>query len=154
MKTANNVVPLRQQRREEIEQRNSASSDSAGGLFQGIACEAPGCPDHVTGEARRHWNYMVKVLKDSGLISKLDRGTLANLCLYWAKAKEAQDLIAADPNGELQKTPNGYWQLSPASINFKTYSQMYNKLADKFLMTPAVRNRVKIENPNQSSLDL
>lgn len=97
---------------------------------------------------------MVKVLQDSGMITRLDQGTLAHLCLYYAKAKEAEQRIQQDPDGEFQKTPNGYLQLSPASVVFQRYSSMYNKLADKFLMNPSVRQRVKMENPAQGGLDL
>lgn len=145
----NNVIPLTP-----LSHLAPPPKDESRGTFQGIEVAVPTCPNHVKGEAKKHWLYMVKVLKENFLISKLDQGTLANLCLYYAKAKEAQELIAANPDGEYQTTPNGYLQLSPESVNFKTYSQLYNKLADKFAMTPLVRQKVKVENPNQGAFEL
>lgn len=145
----NNVVPFNPEAFE------SAESESAD-LYQGVPAGAPDCPEHIVGEAKIHWDYMVGTLEEAKLLTKLDQGTLAHLCLYYAKAKMAQEIIASDPYGlgEFQKTPNGYLQLSPASVIFKTYSQLYNKLADKFLANPSVRQKVKIENPDQLGFEI
>lgn len=121
-------------------------------LFQGIPIEAPSCPQWLTSAAKKHWRYMVKCLKDYGLVSKLDQGTLANLCTYYARAKEAEEQL--QEHGEFQPTPNGYVQISPYSVVFTRYSKMYNVLAKQFGMTPMARKGVTIDNPHQAKLDL
>lgn len=95
---------------------------------------------------------MAKHLKDYGLITKLDQGTLANLCTYYARAKEAEEHL--QQHGEFQKTPNGYVQVSPYSVAFTRYSRMYNVLAKQFGMTPVARRGFSVDNPNQGALDL
>ena len=95
---------------------------------------------------------MAKELKKANMIAKIDQGTLANLCIYWARARAAE--IELQAHGEFQKTPNGYMQISPYAVVFQRYSSDYNKLAQKFGMTPIARKGVKVENPNQGSLNL
>ena len=144
------VIPLEDRR---DQSQSSADNVDESGLYQGVPIGRPVCPNHVKGEAKKHWQYLAKQLEIAGLLSTLDQGTFAHLCLYYSKAREAELKIQED-GGEFQETPNGYAQLSPASINFQRYSSMYNKLADKFLLNPAVRQKVRIENPAQSTLDL
>ena len=122
------------------------------GLFQGVVCEVPPCPQHLSKEARKHYRFMAGQLKKAGMIAKIDQGTLANLSTYWARAKEAE--IRLQEEGEFQKTPNDYYQLSPWAVAFQRYASMYDKLAQKFGMTPVARKGVKVENPNQGGLDL
>jgi len=109
-------------------------------------------PQWLSDDAKKHWRYMAKHLKDYGLISKLDQGTLANLCTYYARAKEAEEHL--QEHGEFQTTPNGYVQVSPYSVAYTRYSRMYNVLAKQFGMTPVARKGVTVENPNQERLNL
>jgi len=139
-------------RRAAKNQQSSASESESAGLFQGVPVEAPPCPAWLSDEAKKHWKYLVKHLKDYGLISKLDQGTLANLCTYYARSKEAETQLQI--NGEFQNTPNGYVQISPYSVAFARYSKLYNTLGRQFGLTPVARKGVTIENPTQGSLDL
>lgn len=142
------IVRMEDRRRENAAREASQKPD----LFQGIPAEAPPCPQWLSAEAKRHWRYMVKHLKEYGLISRLDQGTLANLCTYYARAKEAEEQL--QEFGEFQETPNGYMQISPYSVAFTRYSKLYNVLAKQFGMTPMARKGVSVENPNQAKLDL
>jgi P27 family predicted phage terminase small subunit len=143
------VIPLSDHRGSKVAPaQKSQSSD----LFQGIQSEVPSCPAHLCKEAKKHWKYLCKELKRANMIAKIDQGTLANLCIYWARARDAE--IQLQKNGEFQQTPNGYVQLSAYSVVFQRYSSDYNKLAMKFGMSPIARKGVKIENPNQAALDL
>lgn len=138
------------ERREALSKKSEESEGA--GLFQGIPCEAPPCPSWLSDEAKKHWRYLAKHLKEYGLISKLDQGTLANLCTYFSRAKEAEQELQI--NGEFQTTPNGYVQVSPYSVAFSRYSKLYNVLAKQFGLTPMARKGVSVENPNQATLDL
>ena len=141
------VVSLEDRRRQQ-----SSVEPPKSDLFQGIPCEAPTMPQWLSDDAKKHWRYMVKHLKDYGLLSKLDQGTLANLCTYYARAKEAEEQL--QQHGEFQETPNGYVQVSPYSVAFSRYSKAYNVLARQFGMTPVARKGVTIENPTQARLNL
>lgn len=145
------VISLADRRAEKNKPAESQESE-APGLFQGVPVEAPPCPAWLSDDAKKHWKYLVKHLKDYGLISKLDQGTLANLCTYYARAKEAESELQV--HGEFQQTPNGYVQISPYSVAFARYSKLYNTLGRQFGLTPVARKGVTIENPNQGSLDL
>lgn len=128
------------------------SSEEAGSLFQGVPCEMPDRPEWLSENAKVHWDYLAKYLKDYGLLSKLDQGTLANLCTYYARAKDAE--VWLQEHGEFQKTPNGYVQVSAYSVAFSRYSKMYNVLAKQFGLTPVARKAITVDNPNQGALDL
>lgn len=143
------VVPL-DSARQNRQPPTSGGDDSS--LFQGVLCEIPPCPQHLGKEARKHYRFMAAELKKAGMIAKIDQGTLANLCIYWERAKAAE--IELQEHGEFQKTPNDYFQLSPWAVAFQRYSSEYNKLAQKFGMTPVARKGVKVENPNQGGLNL
>lgn len=142
------VISMESRRRDQAAAEVAQRPD----LFQGIPCEAPTMPQWLSDDAKKHWRYMAKHLKDYGLISKLDQGTLANLCTYYARAKEAEEHL--QEHGEFQTTPNGYVQVSPYSVAYTRYSRMYNVLAKQFGMTPVARKGVTVENPNQERLNL
>lgn len=133
-------------------QKADAGADQAPSLFQGIPCEAPTLPAWLSDDAKKHWRYMVKNLKEYGLLSRLDQGTLANLCTYYARAKDAEEQLQI--HGEFQSTPNGYVQVSPYAVAFSRYSKLYNVLAKQFGMTPMSRKGVNVDNPNQGKLEL
>lgn len=86
------------------------------------------------------------------MIARIDQGALCILATAYAGMKEAEEKIQED--GQFQQTPNGYQQLTPWAIQWDRYSKQYEKLCVKFGITVAGRQRVKIENPNQGSLEL
>lgn len=119
-------------------------------MFQGIACEAPPCPQWLSKSARTHYRFIVGELKAAGLIAKIDQGMLAILCTSYARMKEAEEEIQA--NGEYQKTPNGYMQLSTAAVLWDRHSSKYEKVAKQFGITVRARQTIKVDNPNQHQL--
>ena len=144
------MIPLNDHRSEKGASDESLPNSPE--LFQGVVSEVPPCPKHLCQEAKKHWRFMAKELKKANMIAKIDQGTLANLCIYWARARAAE--IQLQEHGEFQETPNGYMQISPYSVVYQRYSSDYNKLAQKFGMSPIARKGVKVENPNQGSLNL
>lgn len=144
------VIPLRDAGADK-EANTDRGNDNA--LFQGVPVGRPVCPNHVKGDAKKHWDYMAKQLEMAGMLSTIDQGTFSNLCLYYGKMRAAEIEIQ-EAGTEYQIFANGVVQLSPAAVNFQRYSQMYNKLAAKFAATPVDRQKVRVENPNQGGLDL
>jgi P27 family predicted phage terminase small subunit len=123
-----------------------------GDLFQGLVGTAPSCPAWLSKDAKKHFRFLVGELRTAGLIAKIDEGALCILATAYAGMKEAE--IETQEKGQFQATPNGYQQLTPWAIQYDRYSKQYEKLCTKFAITVSGRQRSKIENPNQGSLDL
>lgn len=140
-----NVIPLNPNT--EIQ-----SNQQTGEIFQGLVGEKPTCPKSLTGVSRKHFQFLVKELSKAGLLAKIDQGALEILSRAYAGMNDAYDKM--QEHGEFQTTPNGYAQISPYAVQYERYSKQYEKLCVKFGVTVAGRQRVKIENPNQGSLDL
>lgn len=111
--------------------------------------EIPSCPRHLMPAARAEWKRISVVLRDLGLISKLDRAALAVYCQAYAKWKWAEDKIAAvnaaDPAGEaglIGRTPSGYQQISAYQVISRQAVEQMHKFLGEFGMSPSSRSRV------------
>lgn len=129
----------------------SANSDSQ--LFQGLSNKAPVCPQYLSSEAKKHFKFLVKELSQAGLVARIDQGALEILAISYARMKEAEIQLQTEGT-EFQKTPNQYVQLSPYSVAYERHSSRYEKLCKQFGVTVRARQQIKVDNPNQGSLDL
>jgi P27 family predicted phage terminase small subunit len=59
-----------------------------------LPAKAPAPPPHITGEARREWFRVVKLLAKSGCVTELDLQPLAAYCIEFEKYKRANDDIS------------------------------------------------------------
>lgn len=50
----------------------------------------PTCPKWLVGEARREWQRLAPQLMSVGLLTELDRGTLALVCAAWGRYVSAE----------------------------------------------------------------
>ena len=71
----------------------------------------PSCPPHLDDEAKKEWRRIAKELLQCGLLSKIDRATLAGYCVVWSRWTKAETQLKA--SGLTIMTPNGYQQPSP-----------------------------------------
>lgn len=135
-------------------ENGAADSKNTGALFQGVKCEVPPLPTWLKkfNHAKRHWQYLTVELEKLGVLTRLDQGTLANLCMYYQQMVDAS--ITLKEQGLLQKTPNGYQALSAAQIAYDRASGAYNKLSMQFGLTVRARKQMDLTNPNQGALDL
>lgn len=147
-RTKLNVVPLDAKAAKKKEQQESSEAQ----LYQGIPCEKPPRPRWLSKGALEHWDFITDELEKHGLITKLDQGSLVNLCISYAQMREAEAHIQAE--GFVQETPNGYEQLSPWSVVYERASARYTKIAMQFGLTVRARAQIKQNNPNQAELDL
>ncbi len=112
------------------------------------------CPSHLKADARREYLRLGEELERYGLISSIDRDTLAMIATQWARyvwaENKIRELNEQDPKGErglVDRSPNGYkvhsvyLQISNKAI------EVYTKLAAEFGLTPAARSRVKAGTP-------
>ena len=102
----------------------------------------PEAPAHLSARARLEWDRSALLLKDSGLLSNLDRNIFANYCQAWGRLQEAEEGIAK--TGMLVKSPSGYVMQSPflAIIN-RCMAQIASYGAELGL-SPSSRSRIRV----------
>ena len=87
----------------------------------------PTCPDWMPDEGKREWRRVCGELAGLGLLTKLDRATLAVLCQAWA------DFRAAVEGDSFKDRDIAAKRLLAA--------------ADRFGLSPAMRSRVQATKP-------
>jgi P27 family predicted phage terminase small subunit len=96
-------------------------------------------------EAKREWNRIVPQLSALGLLTALDRGTIAGGCQWWAMYVDAVKDIEA--NGTTFETETGYQGPRPSvALAIKSWQQ-YLAFAARFGLTPSDRSRLSVPEP-------
>lgn len=119
-----------------------------------IEVAAPPCPGWLPKSARAEWRYIVKELKRYGIISKLDKATLATYCSSYALFQMATIKLEEIEDGEsyIGSTPNG---MDTQSVWFQIRNKAFDQIkssAPELGLTPSARSRVKINNPDQGDM--
>lgn len=143
------ILPLEDYRKSN---KPPAAEKPAADLFQGLAAKIPPVPGNLSDTARKHWYFIGERLVVAHLISEVDLGQFQILCQTWALYVDAH--LNCERFGEYQTTPNGYEQLAPWAVARERHANRYQKIADKFFLSPRARKAVNIENPHQGDLDL
>ena len=105
----------------------------------------PSCPRWLNVEAKKEWARIVPELSLLGLLTNVDRLTLAGYCQAYARWRQAEEAI--EKYGMIGKTEGGYVQQLPyVSIAQKSLQLMKN-LAAEFGLTPSARTRISVEKP-------
>jgi P27 family predicted phage terminase small subunit len=111
--------------------------------------EIPDAAPWMWAEAKLEWDRITPELEKYGLVSKLDRGSLIQLCQEWAKYCWAEQKIIeknkADPLGEagmISTSPSGYRMPSAEVQQSRSSLEIYGKLCAQFGLTPSGRTRV------------
>ena len=103
----------------------------------------PDCPEHLSTEAKAEWHRIAKSLNVIGLLTQVDRATMAAYCQCWGRWVEAEQKLAETP--AILRTPAGYIQQSPwLSISNKQLELMARYMTELGL-TPASRSRLAIQ---------
>lgn len=103
------------------------------------AKEMPKCPAHLTAEARREWSRLADELRELGILSRADRGSLAIYCTTWGRWVEAERELRK--TGLVVETPNGHKVQSPYLAIANKALATIGRLQREFGMTPAARRR-------------
>jgi len=97
----------------------------------------PRVPTHLSKDARRCWDYLAPKLFDLGLLTRLDRETLAAYCESYALWVEAKEKV--NTSGLVLKTMNGNLIQNPyLSIANKARDSMV-KIGAEFGLSPSSR---------------
>ncbi|WP_041522980.1 P27 family phage terminase small subunit [Gilvimarinus agarilyticus] len=136
----------------DFQKSDSSTAADKGETFQGLVARIPKVPGNLSDVAREHWYYIGERLVKANMITEVDLGQFQILCETWALYLKASRLC--DELGELQSTPNNYHQLAPWAVARERHANRYQKVSDKFFLSPRARKSVDIKNPAQGSLDL
>lgn len=105
--------------------------------------EVPSAPRHLNAVAQREWRRVARGLADAGVLTKMDRATLAAYCANYARWAEAENKLRTD--GMVDKTPNGM-AVQGVWLQISNKAQVLMlKFAQELGLTPAARTRVRVE---------
>jgi P27 family predicted phage terminase small subunit len=103
----------------------------------------PDCPAHLSAEAKAEWDRIAANMNRIGLLTQVDRTTMAAYCQCYGRWVEAEQKLAETP--AILRMPSGYIQQSPwLTISNKQLELMAKYMAELGL-TPASRSRLAIQ---------
>ena len=103
----------------------------------------PDCPDHLSAEAKAEWQRIAASMNKIGLLTQVDRSTMAAYCQCYGRWVDAERRLAETPL--ILRMPSGYIQQSPwLTISNKQLELMAKYMAELGL-TPASRSRLAIQ---------
>lgn len=121
-------------------------------LFQGLKQGLPPMPGELSQLAKNHWLFIGKQLEAAGLICQIDLSIFRRYCEAYAGYVKNQR--RCEEEGDMQATPNGYYQFAPWKVARDRHSDELSKLESKLFLNPYVRKSIKLDNPDQLGLDL
>lgn len=111
----------------------------------------PDPPAHLDDEAVAHWNEKAPDLYRLGLLSDIDQGALACMCVAWSTfvraALKLTEMRLADRTfgGLIIKTKNDNIIQNPILGTMNKAMADYMRYAIEFGMTPSARSRIDAE---------
>jgi P27 family predicted phage terminase small subunit len=105
-----------------------------------ISTTAP--PDFLDAVAQKEWKRIAPLLKDLGLLTKVDTVALAAYCQAFSDFVSASKVLA---KGTMFTTPNGYVQPRPEVGIKRTAASQILRFCQEFGMTPSSRARMVVD---------
>jgi P27 family predicted phage terminase small subunit len=112
----------------------------------------PRCPRWLTADAKAYWRAVVPELERLRVLTVVDGGALAALCMSWARWQAAERFIAE--HGERYEALQYVDDRGVAHTKIATRPEVYiakdqkaalNRWSLEFGLTPAARMRVKVQ---------
>ena len=103
----------------------------------------PDCPAHLSAEAKAEWRRLAKSLNVIGLLTQVDRTTMAGYCQCYGRWVEAELKLAETP--AILRMPSGYIQQSPWLTIAHKQLELMAKYMVELGLTPASRSRLAIQ---------
>ena len=102
--------------------------------------EIPECPDFLTEEAVKEWEYMAPILKENGLITKMDKALFAAYCQSYGDWVDISKTLKTEEC--MHKTAAGNTTVNPRIwLRDKARNSMI-KAAVQFGLSPSSRSDV------------
>lgn len=108
------------------------------------------CPKHLNKIAKSEWKRVSKELSAQGLLTTVDRSTLAAYCTNYARWVEAEENLAKPNTKLVYVTKSGYPLPNPFIAVAKTAMDQMHKFAIEFGFTPSSRSRLSVSEPAKS----
>jgi P27 family predicted phage terminase small subunit len=102
----------------------------------------PTCPSHLCPSAKAEWKRLAHQLAALGILSELERATLAAYCQSYGRWVEAERKLQESPM--LLKLPSGYIQQNPWLGIANKQLELMHRYASDLGLSPATRTRVTI----------
>jgi P27 family predicted phage terminase small subunit len=110
-----------------------------------LACAAPRAPAWLSAPAKAKWKDVARQLAAAGVLTGLDLDALAAYCEAFATWRAAAATVAAE--GPTYKADNGLVKRHPAVAIMQQAGRDLHSWGDKLGLTPAARQRLRIEPP-------
>lgn len=107
----------------------------------------PKMPAGLSREAKSEWRRVAKPLHQLGLLTELDRKTLAMYCETIARYERAQAVLIEQ--GDTYIKPNGEPKQRPEYFIMRDAMQELRQLIALFGLSPSARMRLQIPEPEQ-----
>jgi P27 family predicted phage terminase small subunit len=107
----------------------------------------PKMPAGLSREAKSEWRRVAKPLHQLGLLTELDRKTLAMYCETIARYERAQAVLIE--KGDTYIKPNGEPKQRPEYFIMRDAMQELRQLIALFGLSPSARMRLQIPEPEQ-----
>jgi P27 family predicted phage terminase small subunit len=102
-------------------------------------------PPHIGEHGRGFWTRTGRILIEKGILTPGDRESFTALCLAYNRMIEAE--IQMQKEGMTVTGSRGDTKKSPCFTIWKVSCDQFNLLAKEFGLTPASRNKIKVEDP-------
>jgi P27 family predicted phage terminase small subunit len=105
----------------------------------------PTCPQHLCPSAKAEWRRLAQQLYTLGVLTVLDRSTLAAYCQSYGRWVEAEQKLKETP--ALLKMPSGYVQQNPWLTIANKQLELMHRYMSELGLSPVSRSRVDVRGP-------
>ena len=129
---------------------------AAGRLLDQVTPETalPEPPETLDAVALAEWHRVGAELLKLGLVAQVDRAALAMYCAWWSRWVAAETkLRELGPDGMIDRTPNGFRQMSAWLQVSNQAAEKVHKYLTEFGMSPSARSRVTAGDPQMDLFD-
>ena len=110
----------------------------------------PDKPDWLDEMGQKAWDFLVPLLHQMGVLTRIDANALSRYCQLWSRWREAESFIAKHglmyPLKDDAGQPKCFQPWPQVSIANKLAQQL-TRLEQEFGMTPSARSRLMLATP-------
>lgn len=134
---------------------NVGSQQGADDLYQGVVAGLPDKPKKLKKAESDFWDEMGGKLVDMGILAEIDLSVFHRYVVAYVEWQHWNAECQKDRGMKaIQVFPTGARQMSVEAVLRKQAAEQLAKLEQQLGLTPRARQAIKLENPNQGSLDL
>src|SRR5262245_35007950 len=107
---------------------------------------APRCPSFITGEKRKIWRWVRKMLDQMGIGSRADLLIMEGLCNQLMTLRKAEKDLEQSEEGLLVTSPKSGWRLPHPLIAIRDKAwKNTQSILQELGFTPAARTRLRVQ---------